>query len=177
MEYTRLGRTGLSVSRLCLGTMNFGPETTEEDSHAIMDHALSSDINFSETANVYGRKMGPVLGLPNPGITESIVGRWLNKHGGNRERIVLATKVYAPMWEGPNGRRLSAYHIVRACEDSLKRLQTDRIDLYQMHHIDRDTPWEEIYEAMERLVAQGKVLYLGSSNFAGWHTAKACEIA
>ena len=165
MEYTSLGRTGLKVSRLCLGTMNFGPRTTETDSHAIMDKALELGINFFDTADVYGQKIGE-------GVTEGIVGRWLAQ-GGRRERVVLATKVNGRMGTGPNERRLSAYHIRRACDESLRRLQTDHIDLYQMHHIDRETPWEEIWQAMEVLVQQGKVLYVGSSNFAGWHIAQA----
>lgn len=166
MEYTNLGRTGLKVSRLCLGTMNFGPETSEPDSFAIMDKALDEGINFFDTANVYGWKIGE-------GITEQIVGRWLSQGGGRREKIVLATKVYGRMGEGPNEKRLSAYHIRHACEESLRRLQTDHIDLYQMHHIDRETPWDEIWQAMEQLVREGKVLYVGSSNFAGWHIAQA----
>ena len=165
MEYVSLGRTGLKVSRLCLGTMNFGPFTTEADSFAIMDKALDLGINFFDTANVYGRKMGE-------GITENIIGSWLAQ-GNQRERIVLATKVFGRMGDTPNERRLSAYHIRRACEESLRRLQTDHIDLYQMHHIDRDTPWEEIWQAMEVLVQQGKVLYVGSSNFAAFHIAQA----
>jgi len=166
MEYKTLGRTGLLVSRLCLGTMNFGPHTTEEDSFAIMDRALELGINFFDTANVYGWKTGE-------GVTEQIIGRWLAQGGGRREQVVIATKVYGKMGEGPNDRRLSAYHIRRACEESLQRLQTDHIDLYQMHHIDRQTPWEEIWQAMEQLVREGKVLYVGSSNFAGWHIAQA----
>jgi aryl-alcohol dehydrogenase-like predicted oxidoreductase len=166
MQTTQLGRTGLQVSRLCLGTMNFGPHTSEADSYAIMDHALELGINFFDTANVYGWKIGE-------GVTENIIGRWLEQGGGRREQIVLATKVYGKMGEGPNERRLSAYHIRRACEESLRRLQTDHIDLYQMHHIDRLTPWEEIWQAMEQLVQQGKVIYVGSSNFAGWHIAQA----
>jgi aryl-alcohol dehydrogenase-like predicted oxidoreductase len=166
MEYTSLGRTGLQVSRLCLGTMNFGPQTTEEDSYAIMDRALELGINFFDTANVYGWKFGE-------GLTEQIIGRWLAQGGGRREKIVLATKVYNKMGEWPNERGLSAYHIRKACEDSLRRLQTDHIDLYQMHHVERSTPWEEIWQAMEQLVREGKVLYVGSSNFAGWHIAKA----
>ncbi len=166
MEYTYLGRTGLKVSRLCLGTMNFGPYTTEEDSYAIMDRALELGINFFDTADVYGWKLGE-------GVTEQIIGRWLAQGGGRRDKIVLATKVYNAMGDGPNDRGLSAYHIRKACEDSLRRLQTDHIDLYQMHHIQRDTPWEEIWQAMEQLVREGKVLYVGSSNFAGWHIAKA----
>ncbi len=166
MEYTHLGRTGLLVSRLCLGTMNFGPLTTEEDSFAIMDRALELGFNFFDTANVYGWKIGE-------GVTEQIIGRWLAQGGGRREKIVLATKVFGRMGDWPNESRLSAYHIKRACEESLRRLQTDHIDLYQMHHIDREAPWEEVWQAMEQLVHEGKVLYVGSSNFAGWHIAQA----
>jgi aryl-alcohol dehydrogenase-like predicted oxidoreductase len=166
MEYTNLGRTGLKVSKLCLGTMNFGPETEEETSHAIMDRALDVGINFFDTANVYGWELGE-------GITEQIIGRWLAKGAGRRDQIVLATKVYGRMGEGPNEGRLSAKHIRQACEESLRRLQTDYLDLYQMHHVDRATPWEEIWQAMEQLVTQGKVIYVGSSNFAGLHIAQA----
>ena len=165
MQYTHLGRTGLQVSRFCLGTMNFGPFTSEADSFAIIDKALELGINFFDTANVYGRKLGQ-------GITEQIIGRWLAQ-GGRRERIVLATKVYGRMGDGPNDRRLSAYNIRHACEESLRRMQTDHIDLYQMHHIDRAAPWEEVWQAMEQLMQQGKVIYVGSSNFAGWHIAQA----
>ncbi|MBA3946823.1 MAG: aldo/keto reductase [Herpetosiphonaceae bacterium] len=171
MEYKRLGRTGLRVSPLCLGTMNFGPQTSEADSFAIMDRALEHGINFFDTANRYGG------GKPGEGVTEQIIGRWLAQGGNRRERIVLATKVYGNMSEWPNMGRLSAYHIRKACEDSLRRLQTDHIDLYQMHHVDRDTPWEEIWQAMEQLVREGKVIYVGSSNFAGWHIATAQEAA
>ncbi|HEX5808754.1 MAG TPA: aldo/keto reductase [Anaerolineales bacterium] len=170
MEYTQLGRTGLRVSRLCLGTMNFGPKTSEEDSFAIMDRAHEHGINFFDTANTYGWKMGE-------GWTEQIIGRWFAQGGGRREKTVLATKVYGRMGEWPNQSRLSALNIRHAVEGSLKRLQTDYIDLYQMHHIDRNTPWEEIWQAMDVLVQQGKILYVGSSNFAGWHIAQANEIA
>ena len=170
MDFTQLGRTGLKVSRLCLGTMNFGPRTTEADSFAIMDRALDLGINFFDTANVYGRKLGE-------GVTEQIVGRWFAQGGGRREKVVIATKVYGRMGDWPNQSRLSALNIRQAVEGSLRRLQTDYIDLYQMHHIDRNTPWEEIWQAMETLVQQGKILYVGSSNFAGWHIAKASEIA
>lgn len=166
MEYKSLGRTGLKVSRYCLGTMNFGPDTSESDAYAIMDRALELGINFFDTANVYGRKIGE-------GITENIIGRWLSQGGGRRENIVLATKVFGSMGEGPNQRRLSAYHIRQAAEESLRRLQTDHIDLYQMHHIDRETPWEEIWQAMEVLVQQGKVIYIGSSNFSALDIAQA----
>jgi aryl-alcohol dehydrogenase-like predicted oxidoreductase len=170
MEYTQLGRTGLSVSRLCLGTMNFGPETTEPDSFTIMDAAHEHGINFFDTANVYGWKKGE-------GVTEQIIGRWFATGGGRRERTVIATKMYGSMGDWPNETFLSALNIRRACDASLQRLQTDYIDLFQMHHVDRNTPWDEIWEAMEVLRTQGKILYVGSSNFAGWHLAKAQETA
>ena len=169
MEYVRLGRTALRVSRLCLGTMNFGPQTSEDDSFAIMDAALDLGINFFDTANVYGRQRGA-------GVTEQIVGRWLAQ-GSRRDRIVLATQVYGRMGDGPDDSGSSAYHIVRGYADSLRRLQTERIDLYQMHHIDRSAPWDEVWQAMEQLVRQGKVLYVGSSNFAAWNIAQANTLA
>jgi aryl-alcohol dehydrogenase-like predicted oxidoreductase len=170
MKYTSLGRTGLSVSRVCLGTMNFGPRTSEPDSFAIMDRALEDGVNFFDTANIYGRPIGP-------GTTEAIIGNWLAQGGGRRDKVVLATKAYAQMNEWPNHRGLSALAIRRACEDSLRRLRTDHIDLYQMHHIERATPWDEIWQAMEVLVQQGKVIYVGSSNFAGWDIATAQSAA
>src|SRR5829696_4510089 len=170
MQYRHLGRTGLLVSPLCLGTMNFGPYTTEPDSYAIMDKSHELGINFFDSANVYGRQMGQ-------GVTEQIVGRWFAQGGGRREKTIIATKVFGKMAEWPNASRLSAAHIKRACEDSLRRLQTDYIDLYQMHHVDRNTQWEEIWQAMDVLVQQGKVLYVGSSNFAGWHIVQANEAA
>ncbi len=170
MQYVNLGRTGLKVSRLCLGTMNFGPQTSEPDSYAIMDKALDLGINFYDTANVYGWKKGE-------GVTEQIIGRWWAQGGGRRDKVVLATKVYGDMGDWPNTSKLSALHIRKACDASLKRLQTDYIDLYQMHHVYRDSPWDEIWQAMDLLVQQGKVLYVGSSNFAGWHVAQANEAA
>jgi aryl-alcohol dehydrogenase-like predicted oxidoreductase len=174
MEYTQLGRTGLKVSRLVLGTMNFGPQTTEADSHTIMDAALDAGVNFFDTANVYGWG-------ENKGRTEEIIGSWFAKGGDRRDRTVLATKVYGNMGaEGeawPNHDKLSALNIRRAVDASLKRLGTDHIDLYQFHHVDRDTPWDEIWQAVDVLVAQGKILYAGSSNFAGWHIAQANEAA
>jgi len=150
--------------------MNFGPHTTEEESHRIMDRALEHGINFFDTANIYGWQKGE-------GITEQIIGRWFAKGGGRREKTVIATKVYGDMGDWPNQSRLSALHIRQACDASLKRLQTDYIDLYQMHHIWREVTWEEVWQAMELLVQQGKVLYIGSSNFAGWHIAQANEAA
>ncbi|KPC66235.1 aldo/keto reductase [Streptomyces chattanoogensis] len=175
MKYTKLGRTGLQVSRLVLGTMNFGPQTDEADSHTIMDAALEAGINFFDTANVYGWGA-------DKGRTEEILGSWFAKGDGRRERTVLATKVYGHMgadgesvW--PNHHKLSALNIRRAVDASLKRLGTDYIDLYQFHHVDRDTPWDEIWQAIDVLVQQGKILYAGSSNHAGWHIAQANEAA
>jgi aryl-alcohol dehydrogenase-like predicted oxidoreductase len=165
MKFMNLGRSGLSVSRLCLGTMNFGPETDEATAHAVMDAALAGGINFFDTANRYG--------APQYGRTEEILGRWFAKGGDRREKVVLATKLYGEMDAWPNNKWLSALNIRRACEASLKRMQVEYIDLYQMHHIDRSTPWDEIWQGLELLVAQGKILYTGSSNFAGWHLAQA----
>ncbi len=175
MKHVSLGRSGLKVSPLCLGTMNFGPHTTEKDSFAIMDHALEVGVNFFDTADVYGWKRGE-------GVTESILGRWFAQGGSRRERVVLATKVFGDMETkdglDPNlARGLSARKIIRSCDASLKRLQTDYIDLYQMHHIDRACPFDEIWQAMETLVAQGKIIYVGSSNFAGWDIASAQQTA
>jgi aryl-alcohol dehydrogenase-like predicted oxidoreductase len=170
VDYTHLGRSGLRVSRLCLGTMNFGPVTEEADAFTIMDKAHEVGLNFFDSANVYG--WGEKRGW-----TESIVGNWFAQGGGRRERTVLATKLYGDMGEWPNEGKLSALNIRRACDASLKRLQTDYIDIYQMHHVDRATPWDEIWESMEVLRQQGKILYVGSSNFAGWHIAKAQEAA
>lgn len=172
MQYTHLGRTGLQVSRIGLGTMNFGDVTDEPTAHQILDHALAAGINFIDTADVYGGPQRPDMDQ-GYGTSEEIIGHWLAAGSDRRDQIVLATKVYQPMGLGPNDKYLSAYKIRRAAEDSLRRLQTDRIDLYQMHHIDRRTPWEEIWQAMEQLVREGKVLYVGSSNFAGWHIATA----
>jgi aryl-alcohol dehydrogenase-like predicted oxidoreductase len=178
MEYTHLGRSGLLVSRLCLGTMNFGPLTPPADAHTIMDRAHELGINFFDTANRYGGSASPPGQVANsdrshPGWTEEIIGDWFASGGGRRERTVLATKLYGAMGDWPNESMLSALNIRRACDASLRRLRTDYIDLYQMHHVDRGTPWDEIWQAMEVLVAQGKVLYAGSSNFAGWHIAQA----
>ncbi len=171
MDYAHLGRTGLKVSRLALGTMIFGELTDEATSFSIMDEALDAGINLFDTANVYGGPQSPDM-AKGFGLSEEIIGRWLAQ-GGRRDRIVLATKVYQPMGTGPNDRRLSAFHIRRACEASLRRLKTDHIDLYHMHHIDRATPWEEIWQAMEQLIREGKITYVGSSNFAGWDIATA----
>jgi aryl-alcohol dehydrogenase-like predicted oxidoreductase len=150
--------------------MNWPWLTTEPEAYEVMDKALDAGINFFDTADVYGGKRGE-------GLTEQVIGRWFDKDGGRRQKVVLATKVYGDMGEWPNFSRLSALHIKSACEASLKRLKTDHIDLYQMHHVDRATPWEEIWQAMSQLVQAGKVLYVGSSNFAGWHIAAAIEAA
>ncbi|MFE2825122.1 aldo/keto reductase [Streptomyces sp. NPDC059271] len=174
MKYTQLGRTGLKVSRIVLGTMNFGPQTDEGDSHAIMDAALDAGINYFDTANVYGWG-------ENKGRTEEIIGNWFARGGDRRERTVLATKVYGNMGaEGepwPNQDKLSALNIRRAVDASLKRLRTDHIDIYQFHHVDRSTPFDEIWQAIDVLVRQGKILYVGSSNFPGYKIAQANETA
>lgn len=196
MQYAHLGRSGVVVSRLCLGTMNFGWKTPEDESRAILNAALDAGINFIDTANCYGHKLGE-------GITEYLLGRWFAEEPRRRQQTVLATKVYVPMGQGVNERGLSAYNIRQACDESLRRLQTDHIDVYYMHHIDRgepmpldkkvwglrdvdlfrpahlkrETQWDEIWEAMENLVRQGKVLYVASSNFAAWNIVQACERA
>ena len=177
VEHKRLGRHGVLVSNLCLGTMNFGAYTSKEDSFAIMDRALELGINFFDTADVYGRAI-------EYGATEEIIGEWFAQGGGRRDAVVLATKVYNPMSRQeylpePNRdlRSLSAYKIRKHCEGSLERLQTDHIDIYQMHHVDRDCPWDETWIAFDSLIGQGKVTYIGSSNFAGWDIATACQEA
>jgi len=177
IQHKRLGKHGVMVSNLCLGTMNFGWHTSEEDSFKIMDRALELGINFFDTADVYGWAV-------ENGLTEEIIGRWFALGGGRRDAVVLATKVYNPVNRKANlpevnsdGRNLSAYKIRKHCEGSLKRLQTDWIDLYQMHHIDHNCPWDETWQAFNALVVQGKVVYIGSSNFAGWDIATACQEA
>ena len=170
MKYTHLGRTGLQVSRFCLGTGGFGSDISVADSHVLMDHALDLGINFLDSANVYGGKQGEAL-------SEQSIGRWFAQGGRRREKTVIATKVWGTMGEWPNDSKLSARHIRRECEASLRRLQTEYIDLYQMHHVDRETPWEEIWQAMEQLVHEGKIIYVGSSNFAAWHIAQANDMA
>jgi aryl-alcohol dehydrogenase-like predicted oxidoreductase len=177
IEHRRLGKHGVLVSNICLGTMNFGWHTSEEESFKIMDRALEMGINFFDTADVYGWDV-------EHGLTEEIIGRWFAQGGGRRDAVVLATKVFNPVSRKANlpevnsdGRNLSAYKIRKHCEGSLKRLQTDWIDLYQMHHIDLDCPWDETWQAFGSLINQGKVVYVGSSNFAGWHIATACQEA
>ena len=170
MKHRRLGRTALQVSELCLGTMNFGPLTTREESFDILNDAIGAGVNFVDTADQYGGRLGV-------GATESLLGEWLAEDRSRRDRIVLATKVHEPMSEDINDRGLSARHIQRACDASLKRLGVDHIDLYQMHHIDRAAPPEEIWQAMDRLISQGKITYVGSSNFPGWAIARFNERA
>lgn len=177
VEHKRLGKHGVVVSNLCLGTMNFGWHTSEEDSFAIMNRALELGINFFDTADVYGWDK-------EHGLTEEIIGRWLADDSRRRDAVVLATKVYNPVSRkaslpevNSDNRSLSAYKIRKHCEGSLKRLQTDWIDIYQMHHIDRSCPWDETWQAFDALVKQGKVVYVGSSNFAGWDIATACQEA
>lgn len=172
MNYRHLGRTGLKVSPITLGCMNFGELTDKANSFSIMDTALDAGINVFDTADVYGGPQTP--DMPKGfGISEEYIGNWLAQDKSRRDRIVLTTKVYQPMDIGPNDKYLSAYHIRRACDASLRRLKTDHIDLYQMHHIDRATPWEEVWQAMEKLIREGKITYVGSSNFAGWDIALA----
>jgi len=177
VKHKRLGRHGVLVSNLCLGTMNFGWHTSEEDSFKIMDRALDLGINFFDTADVYGWTV-------EHGYTEEIIGRWLAQGGGRRDAVILATKVYNPVDRKANlpevnsdGRSLSAYKIRKHCEGSLKRLQTDWIDLYQMHHIDNECSWDEAWQSFDALIKQGKVVYVGSSNFAAWNIATACQEA
>lgn len=175
MTYAHLGRSGLLVSRIALGTMDFGHLLDESTCFEVMDAAVESGINHFDTADVYGGPQASDMAM-GYGVSEEVIGRWLQR-SGRRDDIVLATKAYQPMGLGPNDRRLSAYHLRRACDASLRRLQTDHIDLYQMHHIDRATPWEEIWQAMEQLVREGKVTYVGSSNFAAWDVALAQSAA
>jgi len=174
MTTTRLGRSGVRVSRLCLGTWNFGAKTEEAEAFRIMDAALEAGINFFDCANHYPD-------FVNCGLSEEIVGRWFAQGGGRRERVVMATKVYQPMMDpldGPNGEPgLSKFKILRHVEGSLRRLQTERIDLYQMHHVDRDADWDEVWETFELLSTQGKICYVGSSNFPAWQLALAQSAA
>ncbi len=164
MQYTKLGKSGMSVSKICLGTMHFGDKTSVEDAFKIMDKALEMGINFFDTANVYGSR----------GKSEEIIGRWFQSRSGSRDEVVLATKVYGPMADdNPNDAAgISTYKVRKHVNDSLRRLQTDRIDLYQTHHIDRHITPEEFWGTFERLINDGKVLYMGSSNYPGWGLAK-----
>lgn len=186
MKYNRLGKSGLYVSKLCLGTASFGNGTTtgahdwgvidEKNAFRIMDYALDQGINFFDTANVYGSK-------DTIGLSEQIIGRWFQLGNQRRERVVLATKVgrafsASPQVDGPNNREgLSLYKIRRHIEESLRRLKTEKIELYQMHKRDQETGWDEIWEAFEGLVREGKIDYVGASNHDAWELAKAQEAA
>ncbi|MBI1881705.1 MAG: aldo/keto reductase [Chloroflexi bacterium] len=168
MQYLKLGRSNLTVSKICLGTMHFGGVTPEEEAYQIMDKALELGINFFDTANRYGGKAGA-------GTAEAIIGRWFKQGGGRRDQVVLATKVYGHMADAsvPNEERgISAYKVRKHAADSLSRLQTDHIDLYQIHHFDRRISLEEFWTTFERLMNNGDVLYMGTSNFPGWSLAK-----
>ena len=170
MHYRQLGRSGLRISELCLGTMNFGSRTPAKEAFDILNRAVDAGINFIDTADQYGGGAGV-------GTTESIIGQWLAEDKTRRDKLIIATKVHEPMSDDINDQGLSARHIQMACDASLKRLGVDHIDLYQMHHLDRAAPWDEVWQAMETLVAQGKITYVGSSNFAGWTVAQANEAA
>lgn len=169
MEYRRLGRTALRISTLGLGTMNFGGRTPEAEAFTILDAAVDAGINFLDTADQYG-------GTAGVGATESLLGRWLAARPGVRDRLVIATKAHEPMSPDVNDRGLSARHIRRACDASLRRLGVDHIDLYQLHHVDRTAPLDETWQALDVLVAQGKITYVGSSNFPGWVIATAAGL-
>ncbi|MCV2438645.1 aldo/keto reductase [Paucibacter sp. DJ2R-2] len=183
IQHRRVGKNGVIVSNLCLGTMNFGWKTSEKEAFRIMDKALDHGINFFDTADVYGGES--VNGdFQKKGLTEEIIGKWFAQGGGRRDAVVLAAKVYGSVKRDdrlrePNtdGLCLSAMKIKKHCEDSLRRMQTEWIDLYQMHHIDRECPWSEIWDAMNSLRIQGKIVYNGSSNFAGWDIATANQEA
>jgi NDP-hexose C3-ketoreductase / dTDP-4-oxo-2-deoxy-alpha-D-pentos-2-ene 2,3-reductase len=168
-HHTRLGRAGVTVSRLGLGTVNFGGRVDGPQAYRLMDHALDRGINLLDTADIYGWRV-------HKGHTEEVIGQWLHT-GKRRDQVVLATKVGGPMTDRPNDRGLSIRHIVAACEASLRRLRTDWIDLYQIHQMDRAVGWDEVWQAMDLLIAQGKVRYVGSSNAAGWDLAAAQESA
>ena len=170
MKYKKLGKTGLNVSRLCLGTMNFGSGTSKEESFKIMDAALDAGINFFDTANNYGFLTN------DQGITEKVIGEWFAQGGGRREKVVLATKAHEDMFDpndGPNSAPgLSTYKIRRHFEASLKRLQTDHVELFYMHHIDRSVEPAEMWASFERLFNQGLIDYVGTSNFPAWQLAR-----
>jgi aryl-alcohol dehydrogenase-like predicted oxidoreductase len=171
MQYRHMGRTGFQVSAICLGTMNFGWSADEATSFSIMDAAVAAGINFFDTADVYSHWVPGNKG----GESETIIGKWLKQQ--DRRSLVIATKVRGRMWPGPNGEGLSRTHIVHAVDDSLRRLQTDYIDLYQAHWLDEETPLEETLEAFDQLVRSGKVLYTGLSNFPAWRLTKSLWIS
>jgi aryl-alcohol dehydrogenase-like predicted oxidoreductase len=162
MKYVTLGRSGLKVSRLCLGTFNFEWYIDQPAELTILEKAFEHGINFIDTANVYGAEGKGI------GTVENTIGKWFGEHPGRRDQVVLASKVNNKMGEGVNDGGLSAYHVRKACEDSLLRLKTDHLDLYYLHHFDPSTRWDEIWQALEVLIHQGKILYVGTSNFAAW---------
>ena len=170
MEYRKLGRTGLQVSELCLGTMQFGWTADEAASAAIMDAFVEAGGNFIDTADIYTTWAD--AGLAGGGVSEEMIGRWMARRR-NRRTLVIATKVRGRMWEGPNGEGLSRARVIRCCEDSLRRLQTDHLDLYQCHWVDLTTPVEETLGALDDLVRAGKVRYLGASNYPAWRLMEA----
>jgi len=173
MEYRRLGRTGLKVSSICMGTMQFGWSTDEPTAHAVMSRAVELGINFFDTADVYTRWIEG----SSAGISETYIGNWLASGAVRRDEVVIATKVRGKMGEGPNDRGLSRYHIMNAVEASLRRLKTDTIDLYQTHSPDHETPLDETLRAMDDLVQAGKVRYIGCSNYPAWLLAKSLWIS
>ena len=164
MDYRKLGRTGLKVSPLCMGTMQFGWSVNEADTHRILSATLDAGVNFIDTADIYSKWVDDNPG----GVSETFIGNWMKKSKIPRDQIVLATKVRGEMGKGPNDQGLSRLHIINAVEASLRRLQTDYIDLYQSHWTDDDTPIEETLRAFDDLVKQGKVRYVGTSNYAAW---------
>ncbi len=164
MEFRYMGRTGLKVSELCLGAMTFGRESDEATSYAILDRFMEDGGNFIDTADVYSQ-----------GISETLVGRWLQ--GQSRDQLVIATKARFPMGEGPNRTGLSRKHLLHAVEDSLRRLNTDYIDLYQVHCWDPGTPLEETLSTLNQLVLQGKVRYIGVSNYKAYQLQKAVDVS
>ena len=169
MDYRKLGRTGLKVSPLCMGTMQFGWSVNEADTHRILSATLDAGINFIDTADIYSKWVDGNAG----GVSETFIGNWMKKSKVPRDQIVLATKVRGEMGKGPNDQGLSRVHIINAVEASLRRLQTDTIDLYQAHWTDDDTPIEETLRAFDDLVKQGKVRYVGASNYAAWELTQA----
>ncbi|WP_433518189.1 aldo/keto reductase [Nonomuraea sp. CA-143628] len=179
MDHRPLGRSGLRVSPIALGTMNFGPETTEDDARVIMDAAVEAGVNLFDTADVYGADANRTIADHDPakGLTEQIIGRWLADRPGRRDQIVLISKAYGRMGPGPNDMYLSARHIRQACEASLRRLNTDHLDVFLLHHVDRATGWPEIWEALTDLRQAGKIQYAGTSNFAAWQIVQGQEAA
>ena len=179
MEYRRVGGTGLRTSPIALGTMNFGPVTPEAEAQRIMSAAAERGVNLFDTADVYGADANRTISdnSDRKGATEEIIGRWLAGSPARREQILLVTKAYGRMGEGPNDMHLSARHLRRACEASLRRLNTDVIDVFMLHHVDRDTSWDEIWEALDDLRRAGKIRYAGTSNFPGWKLVQGQEAA